>query len=120
MLQFCRQSDSPPFFCLCPPGEDKGEGNRYQHFHAKERLPAGGGEPVRPAALHVLLHPAGLQPPAAVPLIQPHHAAGLVRHTQLHRPHIGKNQLTEFKLETANRNDYDAVNTVLRQKQSGI
>ncbi len=73
------------------PGEDKGEGNRYQHFHAKERLPAGGGEPVRSAALHLLLHPAGLQPSAAVPLIQPHHAAGLVCHAQLHRPHTGKN-----------------------------
>jgi len=77
------------------PGEDKGEGDRHQHFHAKERLPAGGGEPVRPAAaaaaaaLHVLLHPAGLQPPAAVPPVQPHHAAGLVGHTQLHRPRAG-------------------------------
>lgn len=75
-----------------PTGADKGEGNRYQHFHAKKRLPAGGGEPIRPAALHILLHAAGLQPSAAVPLIQPHHATGLVRHTQLHRPHTGKSQ----------------------------
>lgn len=71
------------------PGQDKGQGNRHQHFHAKERLPAGGGEPVCPAALHILLHPTSLQPAAAVPLIQPHHAAGLVCHAQLHRPHTG-------------------------------
>lgn len=77
---------------LCPLGEDKGEGNRYQHFHAKEWLPASGGEPIRPAALHVLLHPTGLQSPAAVPLIQPDHAASLVHHAQLHRPHAGENQ----------------------------
>ena len=79
-------------FMPCCAGEDQGEGNRYQHFHAKERLPAGGGEPVCPAALHVLLHPAGLQPPAAIPFIQPHHATGLVGHTQLHRPHAGEFQ----------------------------
>lgn len=71
------------------PGQDKGQGHRHQHFHAKERLPAGGGEPVRPAALHVLLHPPRLQPAAAVPPLQPHHATGLVCHTQLHRPHAG-------------------------------
>lgn len=66
------------------PGEDKGKGNRYQHFHAKEWLPASGGEPVHPAALHVLLHPTSLQPPSAVPAVQPDHTAGLVHHTQLH------------------------------------
>lgn len=64
-----------------PSGEDQGEGNRNQHFHAKERLPAGGGEPVRSAALHVVLHPTSLQPPAAVPFVQPDHAAGLVHHS---------------------------------------
>lgn len=86
-------------FGLFLPGEDKGEGNRYQHFHTKERLPAGGGEPVRSAALHILLHPAGLQPPAAIPVIQPHHAAGLVGHTQLHRPRAGKNELLWYLLD---------------------
>lgn len=85
------------FSPLVQSGEDKGEGNRYQHFHAKEWLPARGGEPVRPAALHVLLHPTGLQPPAAVPLVQPHHAAGLVDHTQLHRPHAGQSKLFPVK-----------------------
>lgn len=83
---------------LCPLGEDKGEGNRYQHFHAKEWLSASGGEPIRPAALHVLLHPAGLQPPAAVPLIQPDHTASLVHHAQLHRPHAGENQQPRQKI----------------------
>lgn len=72
-------------------GEDKGEGNRYQHFHAKERLPAGGGEPVcAAAALHVVLHPTGVQPAAAVPALQPHHAADVVSRAQLHRPHAGE------------------------------
>lgn len=70
-------------------GQDKGEGNRHQHFHAKERLPAGGGESVCPAALHLLLHPTGVQPPAAVPPVQPDRTAGLVSHAQLHRPHAG-------------------------------
>ncbi|MEQ2199318.1 hypothetical protein XENOCAPTIV_008779 [Xenoophorus captivus] len=76
--------------------EDKGEGNRHQHFHAKERLPAGGGEPVRSAALHVLLHPTCLQPAAAVPFVQPHHAAGLVHHARLHRPGAGMLCNTQF------------------------
>lgn len=56
-------------FLLSATGENKGEGNRHQHFYAKERLPACGGEPVRPAALHVLLHPTGVQPTAAVPFV---------------------------------------------------
>lgn len=72
-----------------PPGQDKGEGNRHQHFHAKERLSAGGGESLCPAALHLLLYPASVQPPAAVPPIQPDRAAGLVSHAQLYRPRAG-------------------------------
>lgn len=81
----------------CRAGENKGEGNRSEHIHAKEWLPASGGEPVRTATLHhILLHPADVQPPAAVPPLQPHHASGLVGHSQLHRPHAGKN-LPAFK-----------------------
>ncbi|KAL0966001.1 hypothetical protein UPYG_G00289360 [Umbra pygmaea] len=71
-------------------GTDKGEGDCYQHFYAKEWLPPCGSEPVcsaaaaptpaATAALHVLLHPSSVQPPAAVSSLQPNRSTGLVSH----------------------------------------
>lgn len=73
------------YFSLSILGEDKGKGNRYQHFHAKERLPAGGGEPICSASVHILLHPTCL-PPAALPPVQSNRTTHLDGHAWLHRP----------------------------------